>query len=161
MSKTCCPNPAGAGVPAPTSLPCPENGARAKRVGLRTVKALVRHLPFRMPSTQYYFCEAPECDIVYFAADPSAPIFRRADLLVRVEPKEPGEDVPVCYCFGIARREIADELARTGRSSAAERIRSEVKAGRCACEVKNPSGRCCLGRIARAVEQLREASSRG
>ncbi len=161
MSEACSLTPAGAGTQAPAFLPCPENGARAKRVGMRTVKALVRHLPFRMPSAQYYFCEAPGCDVVYFAADPSAPVFRRADLLVRVEPKDPGDDVPVCYCFGITRREIADELVRTARSSAAERIRSEVKAGRCACEVKNPSGRCCLGRIALAVEQIREALSRG
>jgi mercuric ion transport protein len=31
-------------------------------------------------------------------------------------------------------------------------ITAEVKAGNCACEVKNPSGKCCLGEIARAAQ---------
>ncbi len=31
-------------------------------------------------------------------------------------------------------------------------IAREIKAGHCACEVKNPSGRCCLGDV-RAYEK--------
>ncbi len=30
-------------------------------------------------------------------------------------------------------------------------IAAEVRAGRCSCEVKNRSGRCCLGDVYRAV----------
>ncbi len=39
----------------------------------------------------------------------------------------------------------------TGKSTVAERITTEVKAGHCACEVKNPSGKCCLGDVTRAA----------
>jgi hypothetical protein len=28
---------------------------------------------------------------------------------------------------------------------------TEVKAGNCACEMKNPSGKCCLGDVTRTV----------
>ena len=42
--------------------------------------------------------------------------------------------------------------AETGRSTIAERIAAEVKAGNCACEVKNPSGKCCLGDVTRTVQ---------
>ncbi len=133
-------------------MACPVNGARSKKVDLLTVRSLLRHLPLGMARSQYYFCEAPACDAVYFSADPKAPIFRRADLLVRVGMKEVADPIPVCYCFGFTRKDIADEVARTGGSTVPRRITIEVKAGNCACEVKNPSGKCCLGNVARVVE---------
>ena len=137
---------------APGVAMCPVNGARSKQVDMLTVKSLVRQLPLGMPHTQYYFCEAQDCDVVYFALDPQAPVFRRADLLVRVGVKETADPIPVCYCFGFARGDIHDEIAETGRSMIAERITAEVKAGNCACEVKNPSGKCCLGSVTRETQ---------
>jgi len=138
---------------APTAAACPGNGARSKQVDLLTVHSLVRQLPLRMPNTQYYFCEAQDCDVVYFGMDSQAPVFRRADLSVRVGVKEKADPIPVCYCFGFTRGDIHDEIAETGRSTIAQRISAEVKAGNCACEVKNPSGKCCLGDIVRNVKE--------
>lgn len=138
--------------PAPAAVACPVNGARSKQVDTLTVKSLVRRLPLGMPNTQYYFCDAPDCDVVYFALDSKAPIFRRADLLVRVGAKVSEEPIPVCYCFGFARKDIWDEIRDTGKSTAAERIAAEIKAGRCACEMRNPSGKCCLGDVIKATE---------
>ena len=116
-----------------------------------------------MPKAQYYFCEAADCDVVYFSSDPLAPIFHRADLLVRVGAKEAADPIPVCYCFGFTRKDIENEIARTGRSTIPERITAEVKAGNCACEVKNPSGKCCLGNVTRTVQDcvraIQEAKS--
>ena len=140
------------GVAAPAVATCPVNGARSKKVDMLTVKSLVRQLPLGMPTTQYYFCEAQDCDVVYFALDSQAPVFRRADLLVRVGVKETAEPIPVCYCFGFTRGDIQDEIANTGRSTVAERISAEIKAGNCACEVKNPSGKCCLDRVTREIQ---------
>jgi hypothetical protein len=48
----------------PAILSCPENGTRSKQVDIVTVRALVRTLPLGMPNTQYYFCDAPDCDLV-------------------------------------------------------------------------------------------------
>jgi hypothetical protein len=121
-----------------------------------TVRSLVRQLPLRMPVTQYYFCEARDCDVVYFSVDPQAPIFRRADLLVRVGAKEEADPIPVCYCFGFTRKDIENEIAATGRSTVGDRITVEVKAGNCACEVKNPSGKCCLGMWRESVRSALE-----
>ena len=138
---------------APAVAACPVTGAHSKRVDLLTVKSLVRQLPLGMPNTQYYFCGALDCDVVYFALDSQAPIFHRGDLLVRVGVKEMAEPIPVCYCFGFTRKDIQDEIAETGRSTIAERISAEVKAGNCACEVKNPSGKCCLGNVTRITHE--------
>ena len=137
---------------APAVKPCPECGSRSKQVESLTVKSLVRHLPFEMTSAQYYFCEATGCAAVYFPSNPEASTFRRGDLLVRVGAKESDDAGLVCYCFGITRKDIADEIQQTGKSTVAERIKAEVQAGTCACEVKNPSGKCCLGNVTRAAQ---------
>jgi hypothetical protein len=145
---------------APAMMNCPVNGAHSKQVDMLTVKSLVRHLPLGMPNTQYYFCEAPGCDAVYFPLDTHAPLFRRGDLLVQVGSKEMADHIPVCYCLGFTRKDIQREIAETGDSTIAERITAEVKAGDCACEVKNPSGKCCLGTVARVVKDCVRANQR-
>lgn len=128
-------------------MACPAIGAQTKQVSILTVRSLVRRLPLHMPRTQYYFSESRDCEVVYFASDSQAPIFRRGDLSVRVGAKEESEPTQVCYCFGFTRKDIENEIAETGRSTVADRIgRGE---GNCACEVKNPSGKCCLGDVLR------------
>jgi len=146
----CCSLNAKAGT-APAVVACPVSGRRSKQVDILTVKSLVRKLPLGMPDTQYYFCDTSDCEVVYFALDAEAPRFRREDLMVRVGAKETADPIPICYCFGFTRQDIWDEIRSTGKSTVAERITTEVKAGHCACEVKNPSGKCCLGDVARAA----------
>ena len=145
---------------APAVMACPVNGARSKQVDMLTVKSLLRRLPLGMPNAQYYFCESQDCDVVYFASDSQAPIFHRGDLLVRVGAKVTADPIPVCYCFGFSRKDIEDEIAESGRSTIAERISAEIKAGTCACEVKNPSGRCCLGSVTRVAKDCVRANQR-
>jgi len=146
----CCSVNVKAGT-APEVMACPVNGARSKQVDALTVKSIVRHIPLGISNDQYYFCEARDCDVVYFPFDPQAPTFRRQDLVVRVGAKETADPIPICYCFGFTRKDIEDEIAASGRSTVAERISAEVKQGNCACEVKNPSGKCCLGDVTRIV----------
>ena len=146
----CCSLSAKAGT-ASAVVACPVSGRRSKQVDILTVKSLVRKLPMGMPDTQYYFCDTSDCEVVYFALDAEAPRFRREDLMVRVGAKETADPIPICYCFGFTRQDIWDEIRSTGKSTVAERITTEVKAGHCACEVKNPSGKCCLGDVTRAA----------
>jgi len=146
----CCSVNAKTGT-APLVKVCPVDGARSKQVDMLTVKSLVRKLPLGMPNRQYYFCGASDCDVVYFALEVDASRFGREDLVVRVGAKETTEPIPVCYCFGFTRKDIENEIAETGRSTVADRIKTEVNAGNCACEVKNPSGKCCLGDVTRTV----------
>src|SRR5437016_3442368 len=137
---------------APAVMACPVNGARSKQVDMLTVKSLVRQLPLGMPNTQYYFCDSSDCEVVYFALDAEAPRFCREDLVVRVSAKETVDPIPICYCFGFTRQDIWGEIRSTGKSTVAMRITAEVEAGRCACEVKNPSGKCCLGDVTRTAK---------
>lgn len=136
----------------PAVMTCPVTGRRSKQVNLLTVRSLVRQLPLEMPPTAYYFCDDSACDVVYFPSNPQAPVFRRADLSVRVGVKEKDDPIPVCYCFGYTRQDIWDEIRQTGKSTVAKQITAELKAGNCACEAKNPSGKCCLGEIGRTTQ---------
>lgn len=157
----CCAVKEGSVNPPPVMI-CPVSGARSKQVNILTVKSLVRHLSFSAPRTQYYFCEDPTCDVVYFPWNPKAPTFRKSDLWVRVGAKEKSDPIAVCYCFGVTRKDIEEEIRRNGKSTFAERITAEVQRGNCACEVKNPSGKCCLGNVTRVAQTaLTTLQSRG
>jgi hypothetical protein len=116
-----------------------------------TVKALLRPEALRRLNPSYYrFCSTPSCPVVYFG---SRETFDRADVAVPVFQKEPAGSRTVCYCFAVTEADLRLEIVETGRSTAAEQITAHVKAGRCACEIKNPQGSCCLGNVASAVRQ--------
>src|SRR5229473_3876747 len=119
MSDCCAVN--GKTGTAPAVMACPVNGTRSRQVDILTVKSLVRQLPLGMPNTQYYFCDSPDCEVVYFGLNEEASRFRREDLLVRVGTKEATEPIPVCYCFGFTRHDIWEEIRGTAKSTVAER----------------------------------------
>ena len=61
--------------------------------------------------------------------------------------KEPAGGRTVCYCLAVDEDTIRRETEASGRSASAERITALVQAERCACEVRNPQGTCCLGNV--------------
>jgi hypothetical protein len=63
-----------------------------------------------------------------------------------------------CYCFGENEADIAREIVRTGQSAAVQRVRAHIAGKRCACEVRNPRGTCCLGDLMAAVERLQQVT---
>jgi hypothetical protein len=117
-----------------------------------TVKALLRPQALaRLAAHAHRFCASPDCFVVYFGEED---VFRVEDVVVPVLQKTPPGARTLCYCFDVGESDVSEEIARTGRSTAAARIAEHVKAGRCACEVRNPEGRCCLGHVAEAVKAL-------
>ena len=103
----------------------------------------------------YHFCAAPACPVVYFSE--TGPSFTTQDLRERVWQKEPPGGRTLCYCFGENETDIAAEIGRTGQSAAVQRVRTHIAAKRCACEVRNPRGACCLGDVQAAVDRLNSA----
>ena len=142
-------------VPSATSGAafCPVSGTKGKAVELQTVKALLTEEALRglTPST-HRFCSEPTCAVAYF--DEGGHTYSKADLRVPVWQKEPFGARMVCYCFGENERDICAEIGATGASRAVERVRGHIGAGRCACEVRNPRGICCLGDVAAAVKRV-------
>jgi len=70
-------------------------------------------------------------------------------------------NAPVCYCFGWTPQKIVGEIETTGKSTAIDRIKAQVKAGNCYCEVTNPQGACCLGNVAQAVKEAKAVLGKG
>ena len=125
------------------STDCQTCGAKSLPVDAITLKALFTSDALRrgVPHDAK-FCPTATCPIVYFG---STGTFTEDDLTVRVHAKHPNDDdVPACYCFNYTPSSI-----RRANGAASKDIAAEIKAGHCACEVKNPKGDCCLGDVIR------------
>ncbi len=147
----CC-NGASATCGSEETQPCPSCHRPGKPVARKTVEALVQpELRDGLKGKAYCFCETPTCPLVYYSDDGARVL--KQQLRVRVGLKETDDPIPLCYCYGITERMIRDEIKQIGRSMASARIRAEVRAGNCRCEVENPSGRCCLGEVIQAEKQ--------
>ncbi len=141
-------------VVAADSALCPESRSVGSKVGLITLKALLTADALRrLDGTAYRFCADPVCDVVYFDRSADS-IFRKRDLRIRVGQKETEDPVPLCYCFDVTEADLRREIALDGRTRVPAAVAAEVKAGHCACEVRNPQGVCCLGRLSAAAERL-------
>lgn len=138
----------GAAVEAPDR--CPVCGDVGRKLGRITLKALLRPEALaRLSAPDHRFCGSTSCRVVYFGL---GEVFRREDVLVPVFQKEPAGERTVCYCFAVSEHDIRREIEARSRSTAVERITALVKSDRCACEVRNPQGTCCLGNVMGAVK---------
>ncbi len=157
MSQCCASsNDAACSLPAAEPGVCSACGKRGKTVSTLTVKSLVRAHMQVLTSVTFSFCRTPECEVVYFS---NQAVFKKQDLKVRVGIKETTNPIPLCYCFEYSREDIRHDIETTGNTSILEKIKDEVRSGFCACEVKNPSGACCLGDITRAIQESKRNSS--
>jgi Zinc binding domain len=152
MSSCCCPRAIDDG----RAIVCPVSGSSGAAVDRQTVKALlVESALGRLQPGDYRFCPDGACDVVYFNA--AGHQFFTDDVRVPVWQKLPFGERPICYCFGESEASIRSELESTGVSQAIDRIRAHIEAHRCACEVRNPRGGCCLGDMIAAVERVEDS----
>lgn len=144
-----------------SSLICPVSGTKGRAVGLETLHSLVEPTQrSRITAGSYGYCDAPECDVVYFAEDGSH-VFIKADLIVRVGAKEIAPPRPICYCYSHTYEEVIEEVRRTGTSSVPGDIRSKLQTKGCDCIHTNPQGSCCLGTVISLVGQASKAFQKG
>ena len=133
---------------------CPQCNVKGRVIGAETVKAMVIDLS-QVQSMSYRFCKSSDCEVVYFAEE-TPHYFADIDLRERVHQKHPKEDdVLVCYCFQHTPNSIRLGIV-DGCTDVADRITALTKAGRCACEIRNPQGTCCLGNVRQVVKNVLE-----
>ncbi|MCU7940857.1 MAG: hypothetical protein KZQ74_00920 [gamma proteobacterium symbiont of Bathyaustriella thionipta] len=84
----------------------------------------------------YFFCDDPQCEVVYFGQDDS--IIKTTALRTPVGLKEKKKDSLLCYCFGISFSDAQQN------PEIKQFVFEQTKRNVCACETHNPSGRCCL-----------------
>lgn len=119
-----------------------------------TVKSLLTEIALRRltPALPFYVCLEPACSVVYFTNDGLE--YTRTDVRAVPWQKQPTGERRFCHCFDENEPSMLRELADTGRCDAVQRVRDHIAAGRCACEVRNPRGTCCLGDLMNAVNRI-------
>jgi hypothetical protein len=153
--SSCCTSTACAAASDGSGEFCPACGTTGIAIEPITLKALLTSDGLRrgVPSSPRY-CANAQCHVVYYD-NAAAVVFRETDVIVPVHAKHPDNDaIPICYCFGYTAQSIRDEVELAGASTAVQSITADVQAGRCACEVRNPKGSCCLGDIARVERRV-------
>lgn len=104
----------------------------------------------------YHFCSNPRCALVYL--NPSDAItYSEEDLIVPFWNTGTTSSRLVCYCFGVAVRDLLEEVANVGQSEIAASILSRCRNHEERCQERNPQGHCCLGNIKRVVFEAKTA----
>ncbi len=142
---------------APVKAECPISKTSSRKVQRRTLEHLLKAEKVgSIQNVQYYYCTDPTCKVVYFSNE-NVPYFTIEDVKVKVFVKDKGDDVNVCYCFDWTRGLIKEQIAQIGKSTVPLEIAKGVKAGNCACDIKNPKGECCLGDVNLVVREIMSA----
>jgi len=140
-------------IPTETGI-CPQCHEKGKTVAGQTVKSLIAvSLRSVYEEAGYYFCRTQSCPVVYFTGD-GQQTFERMHIREQVYQKEPDNpDVLMCYCFQYEVGEIKKARAEDAQAII-EDINRGIKAGQCACDLRNPQGSCCLGNIQKLIQEL-------
>ncbi|WP_455210224.1 putative iron-sulfur cluster-binding metallochaperone [Kaarinaea lacus] len=130
----CCDQPSSHQYPK--KYRCPVNGKEYGKVALKTILHNINN-PWTANLTDqgYYFCTDPSCQVVYFGQDGA--VISNSQMRTDVWQKHSRPDSVVCYCFGVT-------LQQTHAQAIRNFVVEKTKESMCACEITNPSGRCCL-----------------
>ena len=135
----------------PNKHRCPGNGIEYPEVPERTISHHIKH-PWLWDSKgrRYFFCDDPDCDIVYFSDDDA--VIKKSQLRTKVGSKEASDDAMLCYCFGVTKSEALRD------PSIRDFVITQTMLGFCSCGTSNPSGHCCLKNFPhdRDTERLRK-----
>ena len=119
---------------------CPINGLSYSGVKIKTIiHQIKKPWQLKLLDQRHFFCDDTNCDVVYFGEDNSALV--RDDLRMSVGQKSQGQNKTICYCFDVQFSDIdADKVREKTKAFVVEQTRR----GSCDCELRNPSGKCCL-----------------
>jgi hypothetical protein len=117
---------------------CPDCERLSRRVSATTISHhLIAPWQWLEEEKNHYFCEAPDCDVVYFSEDGWTAACKDVRTTIGLKNPSDGEAL-ICYCFGVGNDEAA------ANPEVKTYVINKTKAQACACETRNPAGRCCL-----------------
>ena len=145
MSNCCTEKPSTKNRPS-----CPGCGAISRKVELITLLHQVK-FPFNQQledNEDYYFCPTRSCNIGYFTTMKTIP----KKQLLAFSKIQAGW---LCYCFDISEAQYRSAVFARSSESLKKFVIRKTQSGLCACEIRNPSGQCCL-----AALKTQESTSR-
>ncbi len=136
-SDSCC------GISGEDFCKCGNKGHAVKEI---TVKTFVKEKLDRYDG--FFFCSNPECDTVYFNKKRNIYI-TKDKITTEIGLKKKNPPKKICYCFDFYIEDVVRD-----RKGVIENISRKIKEYGCECEIKNPSGRCCLTDIRNIGEEI-------
>lgn len=139
---------------------CPICKNRAKEVSNITINSLVKkeHIKEFSSVKDFYYCQTSSCEVIYFRLNE---IIKQEQLKKEVGLKEWANPKTVCYCFNWTKEKIENEIKELCKTKAIEDITEKMNTMGCDCEHKNPSGKCCLKDVKKAIKELHKGVSYG
>ena len=116
---------------------CPVNGKLYTEVPIVTIMHHIdKPWEWEHPEQRYYYCDDPDCDVVYFGQDNS--IIKKYSIRTQLSSKEKSDSALVCYCFGVNKKQAIENI------KAKQFVIDQTRQKKCSCLTSNPSGKCCL-----------------
>lgn len=134
-------------------LYCPKCYESAKGVLAKTLEHLLTDISkSKLDSLDgFHYCKTSTCEVIYFKEDK---VLTQKDLNVVVGLKEGAIPANMCYCFGWTKERMREDIDKNGTSTALENIKYNMKTIGCSCEIKNPSGYCCMADVGKFVKDM-------
>jgi hypothetical protein len=131
---------------------CPDCGKSCKSVEVHTLYHQVKFPENQaISSGSYYFCSAKDCATAYFSSTGNNIAKQQLTTYQDIQNDK------LCYCFDIDSAIYLKALGANSDHAEAEAIKDFViqrtKSGECACELRNPSGQCCLAKFKQLEKQ--------
>jgi hypothetical protein len=132
----CCPTTQTQQAP-PKKVKCPANGIDYNEVSRKTIAQHIKR-PWDLDGKEcrFFFCDDPDCDIIYFSDDGLT--VAQPDIRTPIGVKNNSDEATLCYCFGVTRADVLGNL------SIKDFVIAQMKEHLCSCDTRNPSGLCCL-----------------
>jgi len=125
---------------------CPACGQTCFPVDTQTMLHQIRFPDNQhIADDDYAFCSNHDCMIGYFSSSDTVEKSRLRTFQLGREPM-------LCHCFDISEAVYRSALADGTAAAIKTFVIAQTKKSLCACESRNPSGRCCLADF-RAMEK--------
>lgn len=121
----------------PRKFACPVNERLYVAVEKKTILQHIKS-PWEksLEEEKYYFCDDPNCEVIYFGLKGS--VINKSEVRTVVGKKENDKNALLCYCFGVSKASAEKDKKIKAY------VTQQTKQHNCACDIRNPSGRCCL-----------------
>lgn len=134
--------------------PCPCCGTTGPVIGAEPVRP---HRP-GVTDRPWQHCVTAGCPVVYYL---DTDTLTADQLRTQVAHKGLDKPAPVCFCFSHTTDDLANDLETNGGVSTIKAgTKTAVAGGFCACEHLNPSTKCCLPDIHRALKAIQSAPAK-
>lgn len=124
---------------SPAALECPLCGMWCKKISMKTIFHQVKFPDILdIDNDSYFYCSDMGCSVAYFSQEGKTISKNQLRVFTELENNK------LCYCFDINTEQYLNSLKNGTAETIKNFVIQKTKAGECACEIRNPSGQCCL-----------------